>query len=98
MLSVEKEATPFTAATVKVPPRVPLLGFVPMAMVMEAVEDVTMLPCASSTATCTAGEMEAPAATFVGCVVKTSFVAAPAVTLKALLGPVVNPVAVADKV
>jgi hypothetical protein len=46
---------------------------------------VTTLPFASSTETATAGVMVAPALVFVGCCVKTSCVAVPGVTLKALL-------------
>src|SRR5437667_10220703 len=55
MLTFAKVATPFTAATVVVPARVPLPGLVPIATVMLVVAAVTVLPWASWTATCTAG-------------------------------------------
>src|SRR4029079_4984186 len=51
----EKVATPFTAATVFVPLKVPEEGFVPIASVTEAEEEVTTLPFASRTPTLTAG-------------------------------------------
>src|SRR5256885_11824055 len=49
-----KVATPFTAATVFVPLKVPEEGFVPIASVTEAEEEVR-LPFASRTSTLTAG-------------------------------------------
>jgi hypothetical protein len=39
-----KLATPAVAALVVVPDRVPPVGFVPMAIVIDAVENVTVLP------------------------------------------------------
>ena len=75
-LNVEKVATPFTAATVVVPARVPLAGLVPIATVMLVVAVVTVLPCASWTATCTAGVFAAPATALLGCPMKASFAAA----------------------
>src|SRR6266576_235742 len=92
-LKVENVATPFTAATVLVPARIPLAGLVPIATVILLVAVVTVLPCASSTATCTAGVFIAPAAALLGCTVKTSFAAAPALMLNALLVAPVRPVA-----
>src|SRR5437762_513540 len=80
---VENVATPLTADTVAVPDSVPPPGLVPMATVTLADELVTVLPNASCTVTCTAGEMLAPAVAFVGWMVKASFDAAPAVMLKA---------------
>src|SRR5437764_15305409 len=74
-LKVENVATPFTAATIFVPARVPLAGLVPIASVMLVVAVVTMLPWASWTATCMAGEFAAPATALLGCTVKTSFAA-----------------------
>src|SRR5437764_15359488 len=53
MLRFAKLATPLTAATVVVPARVPLAGLTPIASVMLVVAVVTVLPWASSTATCT---------------------------------------------
>src|SRR2546430_1114040 len=84
-LSVEKVATPLTAATVVVPKRVPLAGLVPIATAMLVVAVVTVLPWASWTVTCTAGVIAAPATVLVGCTVKTSFAAAPTPMLNALL-------------
>src|SRR5213596_4193715 len=76
-LNVENVATPFTAAIVVVPARVPLAGLVPIATVMLVVAVVTVLPWASWTATCTAGVIAAPAAALLGCTVKVTFAAAP---------------------
>src|SRR5579863_8797747 len=98
MFSVVNEATPFTAATVSVPPSVPVDGFVPMATVMELLAEVTTLPKASSTLTVTAGEMKLPAVTLVGWTVKASLFAAPTVTLNAMLVAPVRLVALADRV
>src|SRR5213076_2406628 len=97
-LNVENVATPFTAAIVVVPARVPLAGLVPIATVMLVVAVVTVLPWASWTATCTAGVIAAPAAAVLGCTVKTSFAASPALMLNALLVALVRPVAVAVSV
>src|SRR6266550_6489389 len=92
-IRVENVATPFTAATVLVPARVPLAGLVPIATVMLVVAVVTVLPWASWTVTCTAGVFIAPAAALLGCTVKTTFAAAPALMLNALLVAPVRPVA-----
>jgi hypothetical protein len=51
MLSVENVATPATAFATAVPLRVPLDGFVPIAIVIWGVEEVTTLPLLSSTET-----------------------------------------------
>src|SRR5205814_721481 len=51
-LRFAKVATPFAAATVGVPARVPLAGLVPIASVMVVAAVVTVLPWASWTATC----------------------------------------------
>ena len=91
-------ATPPDAATVVVPLRVPLPGFVPIAIVIDVVLVVTKLPFASRICTVTAGVIEDPAAVFDGCVPNTSCVAAPAVILKALLVAEVRPLLVADNV
>ncbi len=92
-LNVEKVATPLTAATVVVPVRAPLAGLVPIATVMLVVAVVTVLPWASWTATCTAGVLAAPATASLGCTVKTSFAAAPALIVNALLVAPDRPVA-----
>src|SRR3954469_25873337 len=83
MERLEKVATPLTAATVVVPDSVPPPGLVPIATVMLAVELVTVLLKASSTATCTAGEMATPAAALVGCTAKASLDAAAGLMLNA---------------
>src|SRR2546430_2044784 len=93
MLTFAKVATPLTAATVVVPARVPLAGLVPIASVMLVVAVVTVFPWASWTVTRTAGVFAAPAAALLGCTVKTSFAAAPALMLNALLVALVRPVA-----
>src|SRR5437870_5120474 len=98
MLRFAKLATPLTAATVVVPARVPLPGLVPIASVMLVVAVGTVLPWASWTGTCTAGVFLAPAAALLGGTVKTSFAAAPALMLNALLVALVRPVAVAVSV
>ena len=69
------------------------MGLVPIATVMLVVAVVTVLPWASWTATCTAGVIAAPAAAVLGCTVKTSFAAAPALIVNALLVAPVRPVA-----
>src|SRR5437868_6225778 len=73
---MEKVATPVAAATVVVPDSVPLPGLVPMAMVMLAVELVTVLLNASCTVTCTAGAMATPATALAGWTVNASLAAA----------------------
>src|SRR2546425_1134768 len=98
MLRFAKVATPLTAATVGVPARVPLAGWVPVPRVMLAVGAVALLPWASWTATCTAGVIAAPAAALLGDTVKTSFAAAPTPMLNALLVAPVRPVAAAVKI
>src|SRR5438093_1310766 len=84
---LERVATPFTAPTVVVPDRAPPPGLVPMATVMLATELVTVLPNASCTVTCTAGEIATPATALLGCTEK--------VSLEAAAGVMLNPVEVA---
>src|SRR5438132_14316019 len=96
MLRPENVATPATAATVVVPAKVPVLGFVPIATVIFAVNPVAVLPLASWAVTWTAGVIAAPATAFVGCTENTNCVAVPAVMLKAEL--VVLPASVAVSV
>src|SRR6266550_7568552 len=93
MLSPERVATPATAVTLVVPARVPLPGLVPIATVTLPANPVAVLPCASRAVSCTAGAIVAPAVVVLGWTVKTSCVAAPAVTLKAVLVAPVRPVA-----
>src|SRR6266849_6984068 len=91
-------ATPLTALTVVLPLSVPLLGLVPVAIVIEAVLPVTTLPPASCTCMVTAGVIEETAVAFDGCVPNTSFVAVPTVILNALLVTPVRPLPLAAKV
>ncbi len=98
MLKLEKVATPDTAATLAVPASVPPPGFVPIATVTVPVNPVTVLPRASCAVTLTAGVIARPAVAFEGCTVNTSWVAAPAVTLKVSLVPGASPLAAAVSV
>src|SRR5205809_423871 len=93
MLRLEKVATPLTRADDGRAGKDPSAGWVPMAAQMLVVAVVTLLPWASWTATCTAGVIPAPAGALLGCTVKTSFAAAPAPMLNALLVALVRPVA-----
>src|SRR5438309_11964820 len=94
MLSPENVATPPTAATVFVPDRVPVLGFVPIATVTFAVNPLAVLPLPSWAVIWTAGVISAPAVVVLGCTAKTSCVAAPAAMLNAALVVVTAPLAV----
>src|SRR5512141_1035733 len=73
---LENVATPFTAATVDVPDSVPPPGLLPMATVTLALELSTVFSNASSTATCTAGAIDAPAEALVGCTMNATLSAA----------------------
>src|SRR5712692_5086698 len=92
MLKFENVATPATALTGFVPVSVPPLGFVPIVRVIELVAVVSRLPNWSSTSTCTAGVILAPAVVVVGCVTKLSLVAAAAVMLNPVLVAGARPV------
>src|SRR5438094_10134176 len=94
MLNPEKVATPATAAWVRVPASVPLLGFVPIATVMFPVNPVAVLPFPSWAVTSTAGVIAVAAVVVLGCTQNTSAVAVPAVMLNAALIPVTAPGAV----
>src|SRR2546428_413869 len=98
LLSPAKLATPLPAGPVVVPVSVPPLGFVPRATATEPANPVATLPPASSAVTCTAGVIAVPAAVFVGCTLKTNWVAAPTVPLKEPLVAPVSPVAAAASV
>src|SRR5687767_5656911 len=80
---LENVATPLAADTFVVPDCVPPPGLVPIAMVMLAVELVTVLLNASCTVTWTAGEIDAPAVVLVGWVVTASLDAAAGLMLNA---------------
>jgi hypothetical protein len=92
MLRSLKLATPETAFFVVVPLRVPPLGFVAIATVIAAVDVVTVLPRLSWTVIVGCPPRALPAVALVGCVVKTTLLAAAAVMLNALLVALVSPV------
>jgi len=94
MLSPGNVATPATAATVLVPDKVPVLGFVPIATVMLPVNPVAVLPFPSWAVIWRAGVIVAPATVFVGSTLKTSAVAVAGVMLNAALVALPAPVAV----
>ncbi len=80
-----KLATPLTADTGVVPVNVPLAGLASIAIPIEAVDDVTVLPCASWTRTCTGGAIGCPATVLLGCTAIANAVGVPGVTAKAVL-------------
>src|SRR5437773_250009 len=98
MFSPENVATPATAATVFVPDKVPLLGFVPIATVTLPVNPVAVFPFAPWAVAPTAGVMAVPAVVVLGCTLNTSCAAVPAVILNAVLVPVTGPGALAVSV
>jgi hypothetical protein len=90
MLRSEKLATPATAFLGVVPLNVPLAGFVPIATVIEAVDDVTVLPDESRTVTVGGAGIMPPDVALPGCVVKARVLAAPGFTVNAALSPAVK--------
>src|SRR5947207_12664848 len=94
MLSPEKVVTPATAATVFVPDKVPLLGFVPIATVTFPVNPVAVFPLASWAVTWTAGVIAAPAVVVLGCTRKTGYTAVLPALINAALVLLPAPVAV----
>ncbi len=87
-----KLATPFTAATVVVPPSVlPAPEVPPNATVTLPVNPGTAFPSGSSAVTWSAGASAAPAVAVVGCTVNPSWVAGPGVTSNAALVAAVSP-------
>src|SRR4029077_21283391 len=68
-------ATPFTATTVVVPPRVPPDGLAPSVRLTLPLQLVTGFPSASCAVTWAAGVIAEPAVVVPGCTVKTSCVA-----------------------
>ena len=70
-------ATPLMARAVFVPLSVPPDGWEPSASVTPAPDETSVLPAASSTATCTAGAKAAPAEPLPGWVTKASAAPAP---------------------
>jgi len=93
-VSTPEEALCGFVVQVSVPPP----GFVPIASMIEAELPVTVLPFASSTVTIGCVVQAVPPVPPPGCVVKTTFVAVPAVILNALLVAEVSPLLVAVKV
>lgn len=93
-----KLATPATAFFVVVPLSVPPLGLFPIAIVIEAEEEVIVFPKLSWTTTVGGPDNAAPAPALPGCTEKASLFAAPALTLNALLVAPVRPVAEAASV
>src|SRR3989442_16009354 len=98
MLSVEKVATPATAATVAGRERAPPAGFVPTAPVTSPVKPGRGFPAASDAVSRPAGAIVAPAVVVPGCTVKASRVAAPTVMVKGALVAPVSPLAAAVRV
>src|SRR5438046_9520625 len=98
MLSPGKLATPATAATVLVPDKVPVLGFVPIATVIFPVNPVAVLPLPSWAVTSTAGVIAVPAVVVLGCTLNTNAAAEPAVMLNAVLVVQLAPAAGRDEV
>ena len=76
-----------------VPLKIPPPGFVPITTVINTVDEVTGLPKLSWTVTVGGPPIALPAVAFVGCVVKTSLLAADAEILNAPLVALVSPVA-----
>jgi hypothetical protein len=90
VLFIESElnvAMPPTAATDPPPVSVPPPGFVPIAKETFRVSVVTRFPLASSIRTVTAGLIDVPACSFVGCTPNASLFADPGFTVKVLLVP-----------
>src|SRR5512134_2199848 len=98
MLRFAKLATPLAAATVVVPPRVPLPGLVPIARFTSLMAPVARLPRASRISTCTAGVIANPATVLVGWAMKASAAGAPGVTVTVGACVIATPLAVADTV
>src|SRR2546425_796705 len=96
MLSAEKVGSPATAARDAGPSRGPPAGFVPMVTATAPLKPGTVFPRASRAVTCTAGVMAASAVVLLGCVVKPSWAAEPAVIVKEELVVPARPVAVAE--
>jgi hypothetical protein len=90
--------TPFTAATVFVPESVPPPGFWPIAIVIDPLKLVAVLPYASRAVTWTAGEIEVLVCVVLGCTVKSNALALAAETLNDALVAPVSPLAAAVSV
>ena len=97
-VSVENVATPPTAVTVVVPPRVLPPGLLPRAIVTFPVKLGAGFPAPSSALTWTAGLIAAPATVFDGWIENTSWVAVPGVMSKPVLVTGASPVVLATSV
>src|SRR5437762_4755940 len=97
-VSVAKLATPFTAASVVVPPSVLPPGLLPSTTLTFPVKPGTGFPAGSSAVTWTAGLIVTPAAVVEGCTVKASCVAVPGVMSNAVLKTGANALALAVSV
>jgi hypothetical protein len=95
---LEKVATPLAAEMVVVPERVPEPGFVPMAIVIDAVEEVTVFPCASCTVITGWVAQALPAVPPEGWEVMASLDAVPGVTVMEVLLDTEAPERVAPRV
>src|SRR6266853_3069096 len=98
ILRLAKVATPFTAATLAGPARVPPPGLLTIASVTLPLNGVAVLPCASCAVTWTAGVIAAPEVALDGWTVNTSSAAVPGVMLNAALVLPVSPLALATRV
>src|SRR5512143_3212473 len=97
MLTSPNVATPFTAACVAVPDRVPAPGCALMERATGSPNVVTVLPAASS-AVITTGTRVAPAVVVFGCAVKTSADSGPTRMSNGGLVAPANPLDRADRV
>src|SRR3989442_1707620 len=96
MLGGEKGGAPAKISAVAVPEKETPAGFAPMVTATAPVKPGTVFPRASRAVTCTAGVMAASAVVLLGCVVKPSWAAEPAVIVKEELVVPARPVAVAE--
>src|SRR5438876_143872 len=98
MLRFEKVATPFTAATLVVPERVPPPGLVPIATVTVPVKPLAVFANASMAVPSLHDALPISAVVFDGCPVNASMLAAAGVMLKLALVAPVRPLAAAVSV
>jgi hypothetical protein len=94
----EKVAIPLVAARERLPERVPDPGLVPIARVIDAVEEVTVFPCASWTVITGWVVQAVPAVPPEGWEVMESLDAAPGVTVMEVLLDTEDPEMVAPRV
>ena len=94
-LSPVKVAIPLTAATTRVPARVPPAGLLAMAITTVSVAVVTMVPAASRMAIWMAGVIGTPAVAVVGGTTKASALGSEPTSVVNMIGEPESPVAVA---